>query len=198
MNVYNTWVSWNSWNIISSSGCQGDGRESDGGRWADVLPAGHPPHRHGDDEEVQHREGHRLQHLSGLCSLMQIYRVCHLLVNPGWVDFEFGVPPSWPAVQPQKAQAELDRQLELSKIKSTQPSPRAHGSPCSAYLSIRNPVRKVFKQSAQRNYAIIWSNPLNRTTWRSATALWCWTLSRRPGRTFTSARSSSGEPTWNR
>ena len=27
-------------------------------------------------------------------------RVSHLLVDLGWVDFDLGVPPSWPAAQP--------------------------------------------------------------------------------------------------
>ena len=29
-----------------------------------------------------------------------LYRVSHLLVDLGWVDFYLGVPPSWPAAQP--------------------------------------------------------------------------------------------------
>ena len=29
----------------------------------------------------------------------KVYRVSHLLVALGWVDFDLGVPPSWPAAQ---------------------------------------------------------------------------------------------------
>ena len=32
--------------------------------------------------------------------LTQVYRVSHLLVDLGWVDFDLGVPPSCSAAQP--------------------------------------------------------------------------------------------------
>ena len=47
-----------------------------------------------------------------------IYRVSHLLVDLGWVDFDLGVPLSCPAAQPllpkfPSAQAELGRTLKI-------------------------------------------------------------------------------------
>ena len=44
-------------------GCQGHGRQGDGGRRADLLPAGHLQDHDGDDDQVQQREGRGFQHL---------------------------------------------------------------------------------------------------------------------------------------
>ena len=62
-----------------------------------------------------------------------IYRVSHLLVDLGWVDSDLGVPPSCTAAYAKFISAEAEsgwQTLECSKFKSTQPSPRADGTPC--------------------------------------------------------------------
>ena len=56
--------------------------------------------------------------------IVALYRMPHLLVDLGWVDFCFGGPRSCPAAQP------LGQAEEHSKFKSTQTSPRADGTPC--------------------------------------------------------------------
>ena len=58
------------------------------------------------------------------------YRVSHLLVDLAWVDFDFVCSTNLPSCLADSAKFPL-AQAEHSKSKSTQPSPRAYGTPCT-------------------------------------------------------------------
>ena len=88
--------------------------------------------------------------LHQLCSIHEIpyiiRRITHNLKGvpsahrPGWVDFDLGVPPSCPTAQPllkiPVRPGRIFHTVELSKFKSTQPSPRADGTPCTYVHSL--------------------------------------------------------------
>ena len=70
--------------------------------------------------------------LQNICHLH--YRVSHVLVDLGWVEFDFCVPPSCPAAsrfcQVPISPSRVGQTVEHSKSKSTKPSLRADESPC--------------------------------------------------------------------
>ena len=51
-----------------------------------------------------------MSRLTRLLSLQLLYRVSHMLVDPGWFDFDLGVPPSRPAAQSLLPNSHQDRQ----------------------------------------------------------------------------------------
>ena len=58
-----------------------------------------------------------------------VYRVSHVLVDLGWVDLDLGSSPGWWAAT--VASYCQSRVVEHPKSKSTKPSPRGHGTPCT-------------------------------------------------------------------
>jgi len=59
------------------------------------------------------------------------YRASHVLGDLGWVDLDLGSSPGWWAAT--VATYCPSRVVEHSKSKSTKPSPRAHGTPCTVH-----------------------------------------------------------------
>ena len=70
---------------------------------------------------------------SSPCLPCELYRVSHVLVDLGCVDFGLGVPPTLPSSPVASAKfpsGRIGQTVEHLKFESTQPSPRAHGMPC--------------------------------------------------------------------
>ena len=68
-----------------------------------------------------------------------VYRVSHVLVDLGWVDFDLSVLPILPSLfcQIPISPSRVGQTVEHSKSKSTKPSLRAHGTPCSLFMVSR-------------------------------------------------------------
>ena len=60
------------------------------------------------------------------------YRVSHVLVDQGWVDLDLGTSPGWWAAT--VATYCTSRMVEHPKSKSTKPSLRGHGTPCTVHV----------------------------------------------------------------
>ena len=58
-----------------------------------------------------------------------MYRASHVLEDLGWVDLDLGSSPGWWAAT--VATYCPSREVEHPKSKSTKPSSRRHGTPCS-------------------------------------------------------------------
>ena len=65
---------------------------------------------------------------------LNVYRVSHLVIDLGLVDFDLGVPPFCPAAKPLLPNSHYPRQswaVEQSKSKSTKLSLGPDGTPCT-------------------------------------------------------------------
>ena len=83
------------------------------------------------------------------CNLLNVnwdhawfYRASHVLVDLGWVDFDFCVPPSCPAAQPLLPRSHHPKQSRADsgtlEIQVNKPSLRAHGTPCQVITLVMN------------------------------------------------------------
>ena len=81
--------------------------------------------------------------------LYVFYRASHVLGDLGWVDLDLGSSPGWWAAT--VATYCPSRVVEHSKSKSTKPSPRAHGTPCTlGIFYLTKAVYLIFLESSSR------------------------------------------------
>ena len=102
------------------------------------LPHGRSPRGRGRLEGGMMERAIFMQSQDG-ADFHQFYRASHVLVDLGWVDLDLGSSPGWWAAT--VATYCPSRVVEHPKSKSTKPSPRGHGTPCTdRIISAKNLV----------------------------------------------------------
>ena len=90
----------------------------------------------------------------------------HVLVHPGWVDFNLGVPPSCPVAFAKlpSAQAESARQWNTQNPSQPNPGPRADGTPCThSSSSSSSPLHSIVCLSALQVLFVVEIHYVNMT-----------------------------------
>ena len=84
--------------------------------------------------------------------LISLYRASHVLEDLGWVDLDLASSPGWWAGT--VATYCLSRMVEHPKSRSTKPSPRGHGTPCTCSLPASFPgyLLHAFDTSHDRSF----------------------------------------------
>ena len=115
------------------------------------------------DRLVERRTNSILKVCIRLMSNAFVYRVSHLLVDLGLVDFDLGVPPSYPAAQPFLPNSHQPRQNGADsgtlKIQVNPTSPRTDESPCTRMSERGCRVRLRFESAAVLTQHLLLRNP---------------------------------------